>query len=233
MKLSSILATLVFTTQFIFAAGEIPMTGGFEFNEKQEKNRYYNDFVKWAEQDKETPIDKDTVLCIGSSSIKGWNWIKSDLAPFKIIKRGFGGSTMADVLVWENFFLRYKSGKVLIYEGDNDMVNPKTTPQTFLSRYKKFCNALLKSQPDIRIYIISIKPSIARMNLWPKMLEANELLKKYADGNPAVSYIDVASPMLNEDGSPKAELLSNDKLHMSRDGYKLWGEIIRLALEQQ
>ena len=213
----------------LMAAAEsiLPVLGEFRFSEEQKQNRYFKDIAQWAEQDRNQAVDEDTVLCIGSSSFKGWHHIKTDLAPLNIIHRGFGGSTMGDVLVWENFFLRYRSNTVLIYEGDNDMVNPKCSPEDLIGYYKKFCDAILKTNPKTHIYIVSIKPSIARLNLWTKMKKANELLARFAETHPNITYIDVSSKMLDKEGNPREELLAKDKLHMSRQGYVLWTEIIR------
>jgi lysophospholipase L1-like esterase len=204
--------------------------GKFQFNKAQEGSRYYHSFKKWAKEDEERIPGGNAVLCVGSSSMKMWKNIKKDLTPLNIIHRGFGGSTMAQVLKWKNFFLRYKANTVLIYEGDNDLNSNRLPLQTFIAQYKDFCNALLEVNPKAKIYIISIKPSLARLNKWPRMAEANELLKKFATTNPQIFYIDVATPVMQKNGRPRADIFLGDNLHLNPKGYAVWTKIIRAKL---
>jgi lysophospholipase L1-like esterase len=133
-------------------------------------------------------------------------------------------------LNWENFFLRYKANRVLIYEGDNDLNSPNLSPEKFFSRYKEFCDALLKINPKTKIYIISIKPSIRRLDKWSRMAKGNEILKQFAAENHNISYIDVATPVLKKDGRPRADIFLGDNLHLNKKGYAVWTKIIRAKL---
>jgi lysophospholipase L1-like esterase len=42
-----------------------------------------------------------------------------------------------------------------------------------------------------------------------------------------VDYIDVFSPMLTADGTPRRDLFRKDALHLNLAGYALWRSIIR------
>jgi lysophospholipase L1-like esterase len=207
-----------------------PQRASCEFTEIQQANRYCPVFTAWVAEDVANPPGKDAVLCVGSSSMRGWTGIHEDLAPLEIIHRGFGGSTMDQVLVWENFFTRYKAGKVVIYEGDNDLVHPGSSPEKFLKSCQTFCNALFKANPQVEIYIISIKPSVARMAAWPRMIRGNELLQQYAADTPQITFIEASSPMLDAQGQARADILLKDNLHMNKDGYKIWTAAVRKAL---
>ena len=96
-------------------------TEEFEFTRDHLRSGYVRAFMHWALDDAQTPHDPDAVLCLGSSSMRGWSNIKKDLAPAKIIHRGFGGSRMGSVVRFADFFARYKVGRIVVYEGDNDM----------------------------------------------------------------------------------------------------------------
>jgi len=204
--------------------------GEFKFNDKQKHNRFYQDFSRWAQQDVESPPGKDAVLFIGSSSMKLWDDIETDLKPLNVIHRGFGGSRMDDVLIWENFFLRYKVNTVVIYEGDNDMVNNSLTPAKFVESCQQFSDAMRKANPEIQIYFISIKPSPIRAKLWPKMKEANQLLQAYSEKHDYIHYIESSNEMLDNDGAPRTDIVGRDRLHMNRKGYDIWKKNIRAAL---
>ncbi len=51
-----------------------------------------------------------------------------------LLNRGFGGSTMADLLYYtDKLIVRYKPKKIFIYEGDNDLAGKKRTPEEILA----------------------------------------------------------------------------------------------------
>jgi lysophospholipase L1-like esterase len=160
-----------------------------------------------------------------------WKNIKNDLAPLNIIHRGFGGSTMKDILIWKNIFLRYKANTVVIYEGDNDLSTPKSSAKRFLQECKLFCQDILRQNPKVKIYFISIKPSVSSIESWPRMNKANELLKIYASENPQISFIEASAPMFDKDDKPRMDILLKDKLHMNKKGYAIWTKHVRKALQ--
>lgn len=190
--------------------------------------RYTKDITKFLEKDSLTPPPTNAVLCIGSSSMRGWHeTIHEDFAPLTVIPRGFGGSTMYDVLYYaDKIVLPYKPRAIVLYEGDNDIahnVKPEKVASTFQDLVKKVHAEL----PECRIYFISIKPSISRWKIWPKMADANALIKDICEKDTRMIYVDVATNMLNEKGMPKKELFKKDNLHMVRDGYIIWRDTIR------
>ena len=40
--------------------------------------------------------DAQTLLVTGSSSVRMWDSIHSDLAPFQVVQRGYGGAKLTD-----------------------------------------------------------------------------------------------------------------------------------------
>lgn len=174
------------------------------------------------------------VLCIGSSSMRKWHsHIKEDLAPLTVIPRGFGGSNMNDLLYFtDRIVIPYKPRAILVYEGDNDSaagVSKELFKQTLESFIKKVHTAL----PEVRIYLISVKPSESRIKLKPLMQKYNAIMKKAAESNPLISYIDVFNPMLDESGKPLPHIFLKDKLHMNRDGYMIWKKAIHPILVEK
>ena len=64
-----------------------------------------NDPSRWAEaiaefDAKVSSQPSGAIVLTGSSSFARWATMKEDLAPLTVIPRGFGGSTMADVLYY-------------------------------------------------------------------------------------------------------------------------------------
>jgi lysophospholipase L1-like esterase len=171
------------------------------------------------------------IVAIGSSSMRGWNaTIQADLAPLTIIPRGFGGSTLHDAVHYtDRIVIPYKPRAVILYEGDNDMAIG-ITPEVFLEEFRAFVKKIHDKLPQARIYVLSIKPSISRWNIWPVMQAANKLLAEECAKNPLLTYVDVATGMLGADGKPRPELLGPDKLHMTRAGYEHWRDVLKPVL---
>jgi lysophospholipase L1-like esterase len=62
---------------------------------------------------------------------------------------------------------------------------------------------------------------------------ANSKIKEYTKGKSNLSYIDVATPMLDETGHPKLDLFREDELHLNDNGYQLWNKILSLYLKSE
>src|SRR5690349_15903363 len=82
---------------------------------------------------------KKANLFIGSSSLRMWKNIKSDFPEYKIINRGFGGSTLPDVIRYvDDVIYPYKPKQVIVYCGENDLASSDTvSAATVLSRFQE------------------------------------------------------------------------------------------------
>jgi lysophospholipase L1-like esterase len=194
--------------------------------------RFTAEIEAFEKEDKATPPPKDAIVVTGASSIRRWHpTIKEDLAPLTIIPRGFGGSTMEDALYWlDRVALVYKPRAIVVYEGDNDtgryQVPPAKIAEQFVGIVKKIHAAL----PKTRIYVIGIKPSVSRWEVWPVSVKANELLKAIAAKDDLVDYIDVATTMLQPDGHVMTDIFVEDNLHLNPKGYRIWTAAVRAVL---
>jgi hypothetical protein len=126
-----------------------------------------------------------------------------------VINRGFGGSTMADCSLFaRDLVVRYKPRHVLVYAGDNDLAEGRT-PLQVLESFARFANTVRDELPGTRISYISVKPSPSREALLPQIRSTNNDDRGLsAHGWPTADYIDTFTPMLGEDGRPRAELCS-------------------------
>ncbi len=167
------------------------------------------------------------IVATGSSSMRFWdNRIHDDLAPLTIISRGFGGSNMNDVLHHlDTLVLKHKPRAVLLYEGDND-VSQGVDTDTIISTFKAAFDRIHAQDASVRIYVLSAKPSISRLTLWPDMVVVNQRLEALAAKDKRITYIDVATPMLNANGSPNEWLFVSDMLHMNQRGYDIWRDTV-------
>jgi lysophospholipase L1-like esterase len=167
------------------------------------------------------------VLFVGSSSIRLWADLEQQFQTQPVIvKRGFGGSRMADCTRYlERLVLPYQPRLVIVYAGDNDLAEGRS-PQDVLASFTAFVEGVHEALPRTRIAYLSIKPSPLREALLPKIQEANGLIAQYVAAQPELAYIDIFSKMLDADGHPRKELFSADSLHMNESGYALWKAVI-------
>ena len=207
-------------TPFAFGAVEYP-----------DPERFRGAIDAFLAAEAETPTSKGAIVATGSSSMRGWHRrIAADLAPLQVIPRGFGGSNMADVLHFvEELVLRHEPRAVLLYEGDNDIALGGS-PERVLGDFDAVAKAIHERLPETRIYIIAVKPSLSRWHMWEAMQAVNAGFAERAEADARLTFIDVATPMLNDAGEPKPEIFIRDGLHMNGAGYDIWRDAVRPVL---
>ena len=159
----------------------------------------------------------------GSSSGRRWHpTVQEDLTPLTIIPRGFGGSTMEDALYYiDRVAIAYQPRAVAIYEGDNDTGSYQVPPETIASQFEAIVAKIHATLPETRIYAFSVKPSVRRWLVWPEAEKANELLEALYERNDLLTYVDVATPMLDANGEVFQDIFVDDNLPLNEKGYKI------------
>jgi lysophospholipase L1-like esterase len=182
--------------------------------------------------DKTNPPPRDTIVFVGSSSIRLWKTLAQDFPESKVVNRGFGGSQIEDSTAFaERIILRYHPKAVVLYAGDNDIAAGKP-PEEVAADFKGFVRKIHTAAKGVKITFISIKPSPARWQLVEKIRSANRMIEDYCKQEAELGYIDVFNPMLDAEAKPRADLFVADKLHMNPSGYALWRRIIKPRLEE-
>jgi lysophospholipase L1-like esterase len=195
--------------------------------------RFERDIRSFERDDERNPPPANAIVLTGSSSIARWNnQAEEALAPLTVIPRGFGGSYMNDVVHYiDRVAIAYKPRAVLIYEGDNDTAPGNMIPLAAItSQLEEIIDRIHSQLPETRIYVLSVKPSPIRESVWERAQLLNEHYQELADANPLVHYVDVATPLLNEDGSMRRDLYVRDRLHLNGSGNEIWGASIKAAL---
>jgi lysophospholipase L1-like esterase len=186
----------------------------------------------FEEQDKVHPPKPGCIVFAGSSSIRFWDALVSDMKPLDVINRGFGGSEFSDLDMYaQRIVVAYRPRAVVVYEGDNDLAEGSSkTPEMVANDFRKFVQIVHAALPDTWIYILAIKPSNLRRNQWPQMKAANKLMQDYAATQKNVQYIDIATSMFDAHGNLPADLFRSDGLHPTAKLYAMWTAIIKPIL---
>jgi lysophospholipase L1-like esterase len=218
----------VFLPVVLFLFSGIPATSQ---NRTTIQNPWEAEIRNFEHADSLQPPPQGAYLLVGSSSIRMWETLREDFPDHQVINRGYGGSELADAVHFaERIIFPYKPKMVIVYAGDNDIANGKK-PEQIVSDFKELVLRIHERLPHARIAYISIKPSLARWNLVTQIRKTNTLIRKSTRRDTLLSFIDVFTPMLGKDGKPRKELFLQDGLHMNRDGYTLWRDMVKPYLK--
>ncbi len=204
------------------------------YAQNTDPTRWEETMQRFEQQDLLDPPPEGAILLTGSSSIaRGNDQAAAALAPLTVIPRGFGGSVMGDVLYHlERVALKYKPRAILIYEGDND-TSYGMPENKILGQLKQIIAKIHDQLPTARIYVMSVKPSVLRQNVWSNAEKVNRGYEAIAKNDPLVYHIDSASPFLKANGSVMTDIFVDDNLHLNDMGNLIWGSTIRAALMPQ
>jgi lysophospholipase L1-like esterase len=152
------------------------------------------------------------------------------MKPFVTLNRGFGGAHIAHVNYhFEDVVKKYNPKGIVFFCGTNDIAALKGPKETLID-LNIFINKVKSNLPNVPIFIIGIKPTMAREYLRDEEIQYNQAISDMSEEDNLVTYIDIWEAMLNEDGQPNSNLFVEDNLHINADGYKIWTSIVRKEL---
>jgi lysophospholipase L1-like esterase len=200
----------------------------------QEPPPFFQDIQQFKQQDKLNPPPQNAILFVGSSSFTKWTDVQHYFPDYKIINRGFGGSSLKDVIRYANdIIISYKPKQVVIYCGDNDFAgNEQLTPAELVERVKQLFFIIRKGLPGANITYISIKPSPSRSRFMQKEEIANKDIQQFLATQKNTGFVDVYHLMLNDAGKPIPSIFLEDSLHMNGDGYAIWKKALQPVLKK-
>ena len=189
--------------------------------------QWYEQEVSELESRFGTPLHQKGVnLFYGSSSLRLWENIQSDLHPYEIANNAFGGSTFeACAHYFDRLILPMEPKSIILYAGDNDLGDGRGSCKT-QNYFNRFYYKLRHHFPAIPFTYISIKPSPSRWRLQGAIEEVNGYIQIQMENRENCHFVDIYFDML-KDGEPNREYYSDDLLHMSPEGYALWGKKLR------
>ncbi|MBS1948074.1 MAG: G-D-S-L family lipolytic protein [Bacteroidetes bacterium] len=192
------------------------------------------DIENFKKQDSIVPPMQHAILFVGSSSFTKWTDIQDYFPGYPIINRGFGGSTLPDVIYYaKDIIFPYQPKQVVIYCGDNDFASSDTiSARTVVARFKKLFWIIRKKLPATSIVFISVKPSPSRAKLMTKEVVGNRTIRDFLAKQKNTAFVDVYHLMLDESGKPLSSIFMQDSLHMNANGYAIWKKAIEPVLEK-
>ncbi|WP_416842141.1 GDSL-type esterase/lipase family protein [Flavobacterium sp. LB3P122] len=190
------------------------------------------DILAFKKQDSILFPPSDAILLIGSSSFTKWNDVSSYFPNHTIINRGFGGSTLLDVIRYENdIVFPYKPKQIVIYCGENDIASSDLiTGKIVFERFKILYQDIRKEFPKTAVVYISMKPSPSRWKMNERLIDGNEQIRKFIKRQDNTVFLSVWEKMLDANKKPISTIFLKDNLHMNAQGYSIWQKVIEPAL---
>lgn len=221
-----VVAVFCWLASAVVVADDVPTAA----RDAAEATRFEPDIAAFEARDALAPPPRDAILFIGSSSIRFWQTLDADFPDRVTVNRGFGGSLLPDATRFAGrVIVPYRPSAIVLYAGDNDL-NEGHSPERVADDFRAFVARVRRDLPDVPIVYLAIKPSPARAALLPLVRDANARIATIATSMRAVTFVDVASPMLDDAGVPRAELFGPDALHMNAAGYALWRRLLAPVL---
>lgn len=198
----------------------------------QAKPPFYDEIQTFLKADRQAPPAKGQILFVGSSSFAMWTNVQKDFPSHKIINRGFGGSSLPDVIRYaDQIIFPYKPKQIVIYCGENDLAgDDKPSAYIVARRFDALHTLIRRKMPTVPLVYVSMKPSPSRRNLMAKEIAANRWIREGLSKDKHATYVDVFTPMLDSTGRPISEIFGPDELHMNEKGYAIWVKILEPVL---
>ncbi len=184
--------------------------------------------------DRKQKDPKDAILFLGSSSVRRWNTISEDMAPWPTIKRGYGGAKFSDLAIFARRLTKSHTPRAIAIFVANDIAGKDTdkTPEEVLELVRYVVDEVKDASDGKPVFLIAITPTSSRFGVWDAITQVNQLMAKFAESTKGVHYIATANEYL-VDGKPNDALFVDDRLHLNDDGYDIWARVIKAALEKE
>lgn len=178
--------------------------------------------------------DPQSILFLGSSTIRLWDNLKEDVAPYTTIKRGYGGAKFCDLAIHCPQLidgLKFRAAVVFVANDITGSVADKEPAE--IKRLAKIVIASLKkNNPLSPVILLSITATPSRFNHWKRIQAANRALSTISDEIADVYFLETEDSYLTEDGKPIEEYFVDDRLHQTPAGYQLLGKLVRTKLNE-
>ena len=232
-----LLLTFVFTILSISAAQDVTTTESAAVLERFREpaiKRWDDEIKKLEQKDRDEGDPADAILFLGSSSIRRWDDISVDMAPYRPIQRGYGGAKYSDLAVFAERLIHPHHYRALVIFVGNDVSGKDTdNPPAVVEQLVRHVIKTSKAhQPEASILLIEVTPTEKRFAVWPQIREVNASLREIALSTPKTYFIATAEHYLDPMGNPRSEFFVEDKLHLNEAGYDRWGGLIRGALSR-
>ena len=182
------------------------------------------------------------VVMLGDSIIHFWEWKhpeswKKFTTGRTALNLGYGGD-MTQQVIWRidhGELDGYTAKCVVLMIGTNNNTSDNSNPTNVAAGVEKIVSMIREHQPQAKIVLHPIFPrGNSAQSTWHSKARVrndvtNELLKKFADADGSLIWIDFNAKLVDETGWVPKSLMA-DQIHPSDAGYELWMEALAPVL---
>lgn len=176
--------------------------------------------------------NENTLLVTGSSSVKLWDSIHSDLAPYQVMQRGYGGAKLSDYNLYAERIIKPHTFKAIVVFVANDIHGGEDdrTPREMFQLYQNLVHKIWSQNPETPVFWIETTPTPSRWNVNPEARKAIKLIREWSEKSEDLHFISTFDAFMSPELVPDSSYFREDMLHLNRKGYAQWAEIIKDSL---
>ncbi len=231
MSLMSLIITRVAVGLLLITQVETDPLAGF----REAAKSWEPDIQRLEKQDETEVADDQTILYVGSSSIRLWETIQQDLPRRKSLRRAYGGAHFSDLAIFmDRLIARHHPQAVVVFVANDISGDPQRDipPKKVVELAKYTLQRIRKKLSEVPVFFVAITPTPSRFAVWDQISLVNQGISQFSQSDPNCHFIETASHFLNEQGKPRADLFVADQLHLNHDGYLLWAELFEKAFQE-
>jgi len=200
----------------------------------EENFRWEEDIRKIDSLNEVEHSDEHTLLVTGSSSVRIWDSIHTDLAPFQVMQRGYGGSKLTDFNLYAERIIKPHPFKAIVVFVANDIHggDDDRSPGEVLRLYQMLVEKIRRRNADTPVFWIETTPTPSRWHVIDPVRKANRLIRDWSDKSEDLHFISTFDAFMTPELLPDSTYFREDMLHLNRKGYKQWTGIILNSLEE-
>ena len=181
--------------------------------------------------DRESPPARDAILFVGSSSIRFWEGLAENMAPMTVIRRGFGGARLSDLVHFaDRIIVPYAPRAIVIHAGGNELNslpgNRQRSPEEAQADFRSLVARIRARLPSVPIYYLALRPS----RLPGARGHFLRLVHADCEAQAGLHYLDAGAGLTLADGSADPSLIRWDRIHLNHEGYQVWAPPVRERL---
>ncbi len=168
------------------------------------------------------------ILFLGHSLVEYFDWQRRFPA-HRVRNLGVAGETTGGLLARiDGIAVEFpEADVVLVMTGTNDVL---MEDRSFLEVYRLVAHRLREHYPGVRIVLHAILPANPEW-VRPEVIErANREIEGIARGTGA-EFFDLAGRFMDGEGKVRLELLTEDGVHLSEEGYRVRSEALEEYLD--
>ena len=196
--------------------------------------RWEDDIREFERLDQAIDYPDSAILFGGSSSIRLWDSIEEDMAPYAVIQRGYGGAALHDFAYYTPRILyphRYQ-GLVLFIGNDIWGNEHDKSPQEMIKLLKYIVSKSQRHQPFAPIFFVEITHVPKREHLVAEIQRANDAIRQTCRQLGNVHFIPTSDIYLTDKGKVNRALFREDDIHQNEQGYTLWTTRLKEHIRQ-